>query len=97
VLRVLREKFHWQGYYIHAAKQRIEKTARMVDPKETLDIITSDPPDNRVLECAAAAASEFIVTEDRDLLRLRQHGPARVVKVADFLRLIQEEHDPSVP
>ena len=85
VLRVLREKFGWQGYDIQAARQRIERTARMVRPEATLDVIAHDPPDNRVLECCDAAGSEYIVTEDRDLFRLKRHGNASIVKAADFL------------
>jgi predicted nucleic acid-binding protein len=39
-------------------------------------VIDYDPPDNRILECAAEAGSEFIVSEDKDLLRLKDHGNA---------------------
>jgi len=28
-----------------------------------LDVVKKDPDDNRILECAVAAASEYIVTE----------------------------------
>lgn len=89
VLRVLREKFEWQGYDIAAARQRIEKIARVVVPETTLNVITHDPPDNRVLECADAAGSEYIISEDRDLLRLKQHGNARILKLADFFLTAQ--------
>ena len=37
-LRVLREKFHWEGYDILDAGQRIERIARMVEPTETLSV-----------------------------------------------------------
>jgi predicted nucleic acid-binding protein len=40
----------------------------LVRPTETLDVIPNDPDDNRVLECAVTAGSQFIVTGDSDLL-----------------------------
>ncbi len=72
-IRVLREKFDWPPYDLLAARQRLEKVGRIVTPMQTL-AITADEPDNRILECAAEAGSEFIVSEDKDLLRLKQHG-----------------------
>jgi predicted nucleic acid-binding protein len=49
------------------------------NPEKTLGI-TEDEPDNRILECAAEAGSELIVSEDRDLLRLKKHGNARIIR-----------------
>jgi predicted nucleic acid-binding protein len=46
-----------------------------------------DPDDDRILECAVAAESEFIVSEDKDLLRLGKFGGARIVSVRDFINL----------
>lgn len=86
-IRVLREKFEWPPYDLLAARQKLQKFARIVEPKETLDI-TNDEPDNRILECAAAAGSEFIVSEDRDLLRLKLHGNALIIRAADLLDVV---------
>ena len=46
-----------------------------------------DPDDDRILECAVAAESEFIVSEDKDLLRLGKFGGARIVSGRDFINL----------
>jgi putative PIN family toxin of toxin-antitoxin system len=87
-IRVLREKFDWPPYDLLAARQRLEKVGRIVTPTQTL-AITADEPDNRILECAAEAGSEFIVSEDKDLLWLKQHGRARIVKAADILDVVE--------
>lgn len=59
--------------------------ARTVKPAVQLDIIKEDPPDNRILECGAAAGSEFIVSGDKDLLRLGCYDSMRILNVSDFL------------
>ena len=87
-IRVPREKFDWPPYDLLAARQRLQKIARIVEPKETLGI-TEDEPDNRILECAAEAGSELIVSEDRDLLRLKQYGNVRIIRAADLLALVE--------
>jgi hypothetical protein len=57
-------------------------------PTQTIDAVPADPDDNRVLECAVEAQSQFIVTGDAALLRLGQYGGIQIVRVADFIKLI---------
>jgi putative PIN family toxin of toxin-antitoxin system len=89
VIGVLRERFGWDGYRLHAERERIKSITKFVTPSETLDVIDYDPPDNRILECAADAGSEFIVSEDKDLLRLKEHGTARIIRAAEMLDIVQ--------
>jgi putative PIN family toxin of toxin-antitoxin system len=74
LIRVLREKFQWDGYRLHDARQRVLGLAKFVVPAKTLDVVTEDEPDNRILECAVEAASEFIVTADKDLKQLDEEA-----------------------
>jgi len=92
ILRVLREDFAYPEDDLRDVLERIERMTHSVTPTETLDIIKADPPDNRILECAAAAKSDYIVTGDKKhILPLRSHGGIPIVKVADFLRQLQSE------
>jgi putative PIN family toxin of toxin-antitoxin system len=43
----------------------------MVNPRMTLDEVPSDPDDNRILECAAEAQADIILSADKDLLKLK--------------------------
>jgi putative PIN family toxin of toxin-antitoxin system len=87
-VRVLREKFDWPPYDLLAARQRLERIGVVVKPTETLSV-TEDEPDNRILECAVESQSEFIVSEDHDLLRLERHGKAQIVTSAEMLKILQ--------
>jgi len=51
---------------IEAALASIRGVGRMVYPFETLDI-SSDEPDNRIYECAAAAHADYIVTGNANI------------------------------
>ena len=86
VIRVLRDKFRWDGYRLQDAKQQILTFARLVTPAQTLDVVKDDEPDNRILECAAEAGSEFIISADQDLLRLGSYAGASIMRAADFLQ-----------
>jgi uncharacterized protein len=87
--RILRVKFAWSDEAVAETVAQLLGCAVLVQPTERLDVVQDDPDDNRVLECAVAAGSRFIVTGDAALLRLGSHANIRILKVADFLELIQ--------
>src|SRR5438552_3902484 len=88
-LHVLRRKFGWSDVALEAAQATIEGCTHRVTPTRTLNVIKEDEPDNRILECAEASGSEYIVSGDKDLHRLGRYGNARVIKVADMLDVVQ--------
>ena len=85
--RVLREKFQWDGYSLQDAREKLLTLGNHVSPTETLHVIKEDPDDDRILECAATAKSDFIVSEDKDLLRLGQFGNAQIVSIREFINM----------
>ena len=88
---VLARKFDWPEEDIAEARRWLKAMARTVTPAVELDVIKEDPPDNRILECAVSAGSDYIVTGDKDLLRLGQYGGIRIVRVSDFLDVFQAQ------
>jgi putative PIN family toxin of toxin-antitoxin system len=86
----LRAKFAWADDQIAEVATLLSNCSTRVEPAERLDVIRDDPDDNRVLECAIAAGSRFIITGDGDLLRLGSYAGIRILKVAEFLGLFQE-------
>ena len=77
----------WPRRTLRHARERLRALGNHVSPTETLHVIKEDPDDDRILECAATAKSDFIVIEDKDLLRLREFRNARIVSVRDFINL----------
>jgi putative PIN family toxin of toxin-antitoxin system len=84
---VLGRKFAFRSEGIAEARRRIVQMARTVTPSVELDVVKDDPPDNRILECAVSAGSDYIVTGDRHLLRMRQYAGIRILTVSDFLEV----------
>jgi len=72
-------------YDVLDAGQRLRKVGKVVTPRQTLNVIEHDPADNRILECAVESHSEFIVTEDQDLLRLKEFAGISIMRVSEFL------------
>ncbi len=82
-----REKFGWPEAEIEWAFNQISRFAEHVEPKQRIDVITEDPTDNRILECAAASRSEYLVTGDNHLLKLGKFAGMKIVKPSDFLEI----------
>ncbi len=91
ILRVLQDKFLWSVEAIEEARQLIEEITVHTAPTEAIAAVASDPDDDRVLECAIAAGSGFIVSGDRDLLRLRQFRGVPILRLSEFLALIRRD------
>ena len=47
-----------------------------------------DESDNRILECALAASSQYLVSYDSDLLCLRQFGRTRIIHPKEMLAIL---------
>ena len=54
-------------------------------------LFEDDPVDNRILEFAVSAGADYIVSGDKDPLRLESRDSIRILKVADFLKVAQEQ------
>ena len=86
----LRKKFDQSEEDIKEALKMISRTAEVLKPSLKLNVL-KDLPDNRILECAAEAKVDVIVTGDRHLLKLRKFRGIPIVRLADFLRMFPEE------
>lgn len=63
-------KFKRDPYTLHDIRQKLTATCNFIASTGTLDVVKEDPDDNRILEWAEAAHSDYVVPEDKDLLRL---------------------------
>ena len=88
---VLQRKFDWPADDIADSREMISSFAQRVAPTETFDVVRDDPDDNRILECAAAARADYIVSGDNHLLNLRTFRDIPIVKVADFMVIAEQD------
>jgi uncharacterized protein len=91
VSRVLTEKFGWTAQAVSLARERIADFTEKVNPTQRVDVVKEDPTDNRILECAQEGRSEYLVTRDKHLLKLKEFGPTKIVLAADFLQTTRKQ------
>jgi putative PIN family toxin of toxin-antitoxin system len=94
VTATLREKFKQSEDQIREGCQPLWEVAEFVESTTRLRIITADPDDNRILECAVDGKADIVVTGDDHLLRLArspQQPPIDRIRIMILRRFIDEQ------
>lgn len=64
---------------------------------EVVEPISRDPKDDMFLACAKVAKADYLVSEDNDLLVLKQHHNTQIINVLVFLSILQQHRDTPPP
>lgn len=67
----------------------ILENAILIESSKKLDIVKEDPDDNKFLEAAIAGNAEYIVTQDKHLLKLKEYQGVKIMKPEEFLRNLE--------
>lgn len=87
---VLRKKFKYPLLELNKVEQIILEIAEIVEPRQTVEVISSQPMDNHILECAIEANADFVVTGDkRHLLLLKKFKNIPIVSASQFLKIFR--------
>lgn len=86
LIDVLSKKFHFTSRKLADAESLIQDSFLILQPESTISLLVDDD-DNRVLEGAVAGACDYIVTGDKDLLRLKQYKGIAIVTSVEFLKV----------
>jgi len=71
------------------AENIIEKIllfAKLIKTKQKIDVVKDDTDDNKVIECAIESTSDYIVTYDRHLLKLKDYKGIKIMKPEEILK-----------
>lgn len=88
LMGVLRRVFAFSDDVAYEWYVRIHHFAEVIKPNISLSVITRDPDDNRVIECAVDGRCEYVVSRDRDLLDLERYDEIEIVDVERFLEAL---------
>ena len=66
----------------------VRQAAEVTSPTDRIDVIRDDPADNRVLEAAVSAQTDYIVSGDHHLLELKTYEGVQIVTPARFVAVL---------
>jgi putative PIN family toxin of toxin-antitoxin system len=87
---VFRDDFNWPEDRVHNAVRIVARVAGkgVVIPRTRVNVVTADPDDNRILECAVDGKADLIVTNDHHLLDLKAYAGIPIIASVDFRRTL---------
>ena len=80
----LQEKFKWLQEDIDLYIGRIRRIAEVVETSEKISVVTRDPEDNKILECAISGSADLIVSLDQDLIKLKTFRGVAIIHPKTF-------------
>jgi len=83
-----RPNFKVDEYSIELLMKEIEDISELVIVTEKIEHLCRDVDDNMIIECALAAKADYVVTGDKDLLDLKSYRKIKILRVADYLEII---------
>lgn len=86
--RVLEDEFDWAHEETQELCSLTNELADLVIPRQKLHIITLDPEDNKILECAIEAQADYIVSGNKHLLKLGAYKSIQIITARQFLDLL---------
>lgn len=67
----LRSKFNWLQRDIMSFVKHISEISELISVVDRVAVVSRDPSDNKILECALAGKADIIVSSDQDLIKLK--------------------------
>jgi putative PIN family toxin of toxin-antitoxin system len=65
----------------------IIENSEIVEPEERIDAVKDDPDDNIFIEVAAASEADYIISQDKHLLKLKKFRKTRIITPEEFYDL----------
>jgi putative PIN family toxin of toxin-antitoxin system len=83
--KVLREDLHEGPRYVYLARRAVLRRAkRVILPENIGSFVSGDPKDNAVVQTAISSKSDYLVTADALLLKLRKVRDVEIISVKTF-------------
>jgi len=69
---------------------QILQNAIVVEPKQSLDIVTDDKDDNKFIEAAIEGLASYIITQDKHLLKIKEYKGIKIITPEEFYELVKD-------
>jgi putative PIN family toxin of toxin-antitoxin system len=91
VVRVLVVELGFSRRLACLSRRRIIRRATLITPVSSHHEVPNDVNDTPILRAAISASADYLVTNDQHLLALDPCEGLRIVKLADFIRILESE------
>ena len=77
---ILKRDFDFSDEEVSQIMKKVVLFTTLVKPTQKVKVVTDDPDDNIIVECALESNSKYIITYDKHLLNLKEYGGIRIIR-----------------
>src|SRR3989344_4287260 len=81
---ILARDFDYKEQEIGEILEKVFQFVTLVNPSKKVDIVKEDADDNKIIECAIESKSEYIVSYDKHLLKLKEFEGIKIIRPEEF-------------
>ena len=82
-------KIRMETEEIHYWESLVPKKSELVVPNKKIEIVKDDPDDNKFIETALEGKAEYIVTQDKHLLKIKEFKGIKIITPEEFIKLFE--------
>jgi predicted nucleic acid-binding protein len=90
---VLRDVFNLPDHSVYDWYWLLLTGSVFILPTTRVDAVVDDPDDNKFIACAIDGGAQFVVTEDKDLVRIGVYQFVQIIRKQAFLALLESQTD----
>ncbi|PIX30867.1 putative toxin-antitoxin system toxin component, PIN family [Candidatus Berkelbacteria bacterium CG_4_8_14_3_um_filter_39_27] len=83
----LKQKFKWSQNQIFTVIKTLIKSTKVIQPKIKIRAVKMDKSDDKIIEAAVAGRTNYIVSGDQHLLKIKQYQKIKIVTPTEFLSI----------
>jgi len=87
--KVLKRDFDYTDEETANILKKVFEFITLVAPTEQINIIKEDSTDNRIIECAITAKSQYIITYDKHLLKIKEYKNIKILKPEELNQIMR--------
>ncbi len=87
---ISRPKFKFSSSDVYKFVNTVRKTVKIIKVKSDFRVIKEDPDDDKILNAAYDSKSNYIVTGDQHLLKLKKFKGIKIVTASEMLNQLKE-------
>ncbi len=86
----IQDKIKDKNLEMNRTVEKITAISKFVEPKEKLQVVKDDPSDDKFIECAKTGNVNYIVSNDKHLLKLKEFEGIKIITPEEFLKKIEK-------
>src|SRR3989344_8450753 len=81
----IQDKIKNKNLEMQRTVEEIITLSKIVEPKNKFDVIKEDSDDNKIIECAVEGKVDYIISQDKHLLDIKEFQGIKIITPKDFL------------